>query len=85
MVLDRAARGLIEHLFGDDERYVRHHAQVRLQPSELFPHFGLVAKRPRLVNGEAPGERGLLQWIDAASLSWIGGAVDADDVLAAFE
>ena len=36
-------------------------------------------------DGQTPGERGLLQWIDAASLSWAGGAVDADDVLAAFE
>src|SRR5262245_28436115 len=86
MVLDRAAHGEIENLFGHDEGDVGHDAQIGLELRELLPHLGLVAKGPRLINGKIPGEGGLLQGIDAtAPLGRLGGTVDGDHVLFALQ
>jgi hypothetical protein len=42
MVLDRAARGLIEHLFGHDERHVGHHAQSAFSRANSSHTSGLL-------------------------------------------
>src|SRR6266508_4480326 len=86
MVLDGAARGLIQHLLGHDECDVGHHAEIRLESREFLPHLWLVAKGSRLIDREATGERGLLQGIDSpSSLGRLRGTIDADDVFPALQ
>jgi hypothetical protein len=85
MILDRAPRRHVQHLFGHDERHVGHHAQIGFEPAELLPHLGLVLERARLEHRKLSRERGLFQRIDPSALSRIRRAIHADHVFTALE
>ncbi len=87
VVLDRAVRGQIEDLLGDDQRHVRHHAQVGLQARRIPPAPRSLCETTRgWMHGQVPRERRLLQRIDPpAALGRLGRAVDGDHVLPALQ